>query len=97
MFVVESVPAQASPSYILLERLNHVRFSKSLFLQNPARTAPNRTQKRCSSTRQDHHVGICGAHAVAVVCHPSSLIPHLCPVGIPHPFFHVGVLWGSSP
>jgi hypothetical protein len=24
-------------------------------------------------------------------------IPHLCPLGIPHPFSHVGVLWGPSP
>jgi hypothetical protein len=31
------------------------------------------------------------------VLHPSSLIPHLCPVGIPHPFFSCGGLGGFLP
>jgi hypothetical protein len=88
MLVVEAVPYQVHPSHLLLERLEDVGISKPLFLQKPSQTSPNRTQNRCSSTRQSHPVGECGVHPVLPL---SSIVYRL--FRLPHSTFRIS-MWG---
>jgi hypothetical protein len=84
--------------HVLLALLNRLFCRPAKNRPFSGRIAPFRIEAAPKPLSQGHHVGICGAHPVlrspfSILCSP-FFIPHLCPVGIPHPSFHVGVCGG---